>query len=56
MSSLDTSRDFISNSDYLNQLAKEVNKADVDSMDSNLLYEVAYANTYLEDLLKRIRV
>ncbi len=44
---LDVSKDLIENSDYLTGLANELEKVDLDNLDSNLAYEVAYASLYL---------
>lgn len=51
--SLDINKSLIENSDYLNQLAKELKGKGVSDLDSNLLYEVAYADTYLDVLLSK---
>lgn len=53
MSSLDINKSLIENSDYLRTLASELRHKDVNDIDSNLLYEVAYASTYLDVLLSK---
>ena len=53
MGRLDISKDFIENSDYLRQLASELRGKSIKDIDSNLLYEVAYADTYLDVLLSK---
>lgn len=54
MSSLDTNKSLIENSDYLKKLALELKKvSNVSEIDNNLLYEVAYASTYLDILLSK---
>ena len=50
---LDTNKSLIENSDYLKRLSLELKKKDLKEIDSNLLYEVAYANTYLDVLLSK---
>lgn len=49
----DTNKSLIENSDYLKRLSLELKKKDLKEIDSNLLYEVAYANTYLDVLLSK---
>lgn len=53
MGDLDTSKSLIKNSDYLKKLALELDKKEIKDIDSNLLYEVAYADTYLDILLSK---
>ena len=53
MENLDINKSLIENSDYLRQLASELKGKSVKDFDSNLLYEVAYANTYLDVLLSK---
>lgn len=48
---LELEKDLMKNMDYLNLLVEEVNKRGISDMDSNLLYEVAYASTYLNSVL-----
>ena len=48
MSKLDVERSIIDNMDYLKLLVKEIDKRDISDIGSNLLYEVAYASTYLD--------
>jgi len=50
---LDTNKSLIENSDYLKRLSLELKKKDLKEIDSNLLYEVAYANTYLDVLISK---
>lgn len=51
MSSLNINKSFIENSDYLKQLVSELKTVRVEDIDSNLLYEVAYADMYLNNLI-----
>lgn len=53
MSSLDANKSLIENSDYLKRLASELKSKKIEDIDSNLLYEVAYADTYLDVLLSK---
>lgn len=48
---LDVERSLIENSDYLKQLAKEIDGKNIDEIDSNLAYEIAYASTYLDNIM-----
>lgn len=45
---LDVERSILDNMDYLKLLVKEIDKRDISDIGSNLLYEVAYASTYLD--------
>lgn len=47
----DVTRSFLENVDYLRQLCKEIEKKDISTYDSNLIYEVAYADTLINDLI-----
>ena len=51
MNTADIEKDFLSNIDYLNALSKIVKSKPVSKFDSNLIYEVVYADTYLGNLL-----
>ena len=53
LSSIDTNKSLIENSDYLKRLALELKDKKIEDIDSNLLYEVAYADTYLDVLLSK---
>ena len=55
MSNLDVDKDFLSNVDYLKSLVKEVKSKTSSDYDSNLIYEVTYANMYVTDLLSRVK-
>lgn len=54
MNKIDINKDFVENSDYLKQLSLELSNKNIDDIDSNLLYEVAYADTYLGVLLSKL--
>lgn len=45
--SLDVEKDWVENSEYLKKLCALVVNTGLDNLDSNLLYEVAYAKTYI---------
>lgn len=44
-------KSFLENVDYLRELSKEVSKKKVKDFDSNLIYEVAYADVLLDNLI-----
>lgn len=46
-SELNVEKDWVGNSDYLLSLSDLVVKTGIENLDSNLLYEVAYAKTYI---------
>ena len=48
-------RDFLSNVDYLKQLVKELHSKPFSEYDSNLVYELVYAETYCSTLLAQIK-
>lgn len=54
-SNLDVEKDFLSNVDYLKSLVKEVKSKTSSDYDSNLIYEVTYADMYVTDLLSRVK-
>lgn len=54
LSSLNVEKDFLSNADYLKALVKEVKSNTSLNYDSNLIYEVTYANMYVTDLLTKV--
>lgn len=55
MSSLNVEKDFLSNVDYLKSLVKEVKSKTLSDYDSNLIYEVTYADMYVTDLLTKVK-
>ena len=55
MSSLNVEKDFLSNVDYLKSLVKEVKPKTLSDYDSNLIYEVTYADMYVTDLLTKVK-
>ena len=55
MSNLDVDKDFLSNVDYLKSLVKEVKSKTSSDYDSNLIYEVTYADMYVTDLLIKVK-
>ena len=54
MSQLNIEKDFLSNVDYLNALVKKVNGVSTKDFDSNLVYEVHYADLYLSNIIPQI--
>ena len=52
--SLNVEKDFLSNVDYLKSLVKEVKSKPISDFDSNLIYEVTYADMYVSDLLTKV--
>lgn len=54
MSQLDIEKDFLSNVDYLNVLVKKVKGVSTKDFDSNLVYEVHYADLYLSNIIPQI--
>lgn len=50
---LSVEKSWIENQDYLQGLVKELSNKKVDEMDSNLVYEVAYASTYISIVLSK---
>lgn len=52
---LNVEKDFLSNVDYLKSLVKEVKSKPTSDFDSNLIYEVTYADMYVTDLLTRVK-
>lgn len=52
--SFDVEKDFLSNVDYLKSLVKEIKSKSVSDFDSNLIYEVAYADMYVTDILTKV--
>lgn len=54
MSQLDIEKDFLSNVDYLNALVKKVNGVSTKNFDSNLVYEVHYADLYLSNIIPQV--
>lgn len=53
--SLDVNKSLIENSDYLKRLSKELSNKSVNELDSNLIYEVSYASTYLDIIISKSR-
>lgn len=51
MNTLDIEKDFLSNVDYLNALADKLKGLDSSNLDSNLVYELHYADLYLENVI-----
>lgn len=54
MSQLNIEKDFLSNVDYLNALVKKVNRVAIEDFDSNLVYEIHYADLYLNNIIPQI--
>ena len=54
MSQLNIEKDFLSNVDYLNALVKKVKGVSTKDFDSNLVYEVHYADLYLSNIIPQI--
>lgn len=54
MSQLNIEKDFLSNVDYLNALVKKVNGVSTSNFDSNLVYEIHYADLYLSNIIPQI--
>ena len=54
MSQLNIEKDFLSNVDYLNALVKKINGVSTKDFDSNLVYEVHYADLYLSNIIPQI--
>lgn len=54
MSQLNIEKDFLSNVDYLNALVKKVKGVSTKGFDSNLVYEVHYADLYLSNIIPQI--
>lgn len=54
MSKLNIEKDFLSNVDYLNELVKKINGVAVEDFDSNLVYEIHYADLYLSSIIPQI--
>lgn len=52
---LNVEKDFLSNVDYLKSLVKEVKSKTSSDYDSNLIYEVTYADMYVTDLLIKVK-
>ena len=52
---LNVEKDFLSNVDYLKSLVKEVKSKTSSDYDSNLIYEIIYADMYVTDLLIKVR-
>lgn len=48
-------KDFLSNVDYLKQLVKELNSKSFSDYDSNLIYELIYAETYCTTFLSQVK-
>jgi len=48
-------KDFLSNVDYLKQLVKELNSKSFLDYDSNLIYELIYAETYCTTFLSQVK-
>ena len=54
MSQLNIEKDFLSNVDYLNALTKKVRGVSTKDFDSNLVYEIHYADLYLSNIIPQI--
>lgn len=54
MGKLNIEKDFLSNVDYLNALVKKVNGVSAKNFDSNLVYEIHYADLYLSNIIPQI--
>lgn len=52
---LNVEKDFLSNVDYLKALVKEVTSKSISDFDSNLVYEVTYADMYVTDVLSKVK-
>lgn len=51
MNTLDVEKDFLSNVDYLNALVNRLKGLGSNELDSNLVYELHYADLYLENVI-----
>ena len=54
MSQLSIEKDFLGNVDYLNALTKKVKGVSFKNFDSNLVYEIHYADLYLSNIIPQI--